>query len=435
MLISSSNFRHEKLKGGILMPENAKEKNFVSVYLSDFQYAKENKEIDKWKESHDANKACAVALDKAINDNYILENYHLDTKAVVNSVTGEFGKERTEFILTAHIVNHDWDGRFSNEVKKWARDKFKNFDGLKSQTSEYHLNAHSILIDGVAKTVINLEKEMEKLNEPVVTVDYHPHFDNEFILKEIASGCTITTGTKEQLIDFCKSELAASVHIPQLIELIDKAQSERPAIKDRFERIENEESGKEEMLMSDKDDMIAIYQLKNIPENHLISFASFDILESQGKTPERDNYTLVYCYKEDLSNVKDMSVFLESVFEKFNMDHPKDFMGHSLSVSDIVAVKKDGEISVHYVDSFGFKQLPQFGDISIENPLKYIEDTVEQNDNSFDGIINNKPTTDELNKSENKHEEKRSIRDYLKKSKEPKHSESKLDQKQKGMEI
>ncbi|MBR6599935.1 MAG: DUF3849 domain-containing protein [Oscillospiraceae bacterium] len=108
------------------MPENAKEKNFVSVYLSDFQYAKENKEIDKWKESHDANKACAVALDKAINDNYTLENYHLDTKDVVNSVTGEFGKERTEFILTAHIVNHDWDGRFSNEVKKWARDKFKN---------------------------------------------------------------------------------------------------------------------------------------------------------------------------------------------------------------------------------------------------------------------------------------------------------------------
>ena len=86
-----------------------------------------------------------------------------------------------------------------------------------------------------------------------------------------------------------------------------------------------------------------------------------------------------------------MPAFLESVFEKFNMHRPKDFEGHSLSVSDVVAVKKDGQISAHFVDSIGFKELPQFGQIVSDNPLKTIEDAVEQNDNSFDGLINNLP--------------------------------------------
>ncbi len=86
-----------------------------------------------------------------------------------------------------------------------------------------------------------------------------------------------------------------------------------------------------------------------------------------------------------------MPAFLESVFEKFNMHRPKDFEGHSLSVSDVVAVKKDGQISAHFVDSIGFKELPQFGQIVRDNPLKAIEDAVEVNDNSFDGLINNLP--------------------------------------------
>ncbi|MBP0962218.1 MAG: DUF3849 domain-containing protein, partial [Oscillospiraceae bacterium] len=123
------------------------------------------------------------------------------------------------------------------------------------------------------------------------------------------------------------------------------------------------EKNKETAFLTSDDDMIAIYQLKHTPENHDISFTGLDYLEKMGKVVNRDNYDLVYSYKEDLSGIESMPVFLESIFEKFNMDHPKDFEGHSLSVSDVVAVKKDGKISAHFVDSVGFKELTQFGQI------------------------------------------------------------------------
>ena len=140
-----------------------------------------------------------------------------------------------------------------------------------------------------------------------------------------------------------------------------------------------------------------------------------------------------------------MPAFLESVFEKFNMHRPKDFEGHSLSVSDVVAVKKDGQISAHFVDSIGFKELPQFGQIVSDNPLKTIEDAVEQNDNSFDGLINNLPPDNTAEKevrsakiekkSEKVTDEKRSIRSFLHKAIDMKKPETKEAKKQKGMEI
>lgn len=70
------------------MPEKAN----IPVYKNDYQYAQENRDYDEWRASHNANKECSAALDKAINDNYTYENYHLDTNAVINSVYEEFGK-------------------------------------------------------------------------------------------------------------------------------------------------------------------------------------------------------------------------------------------------------------------------------------------------------------------------------------------------------
>ena len=164
-----------------------------------------------------------------------------------------------------------------------------------------------------------------------------------------------------------------------------------------------------------------------------------------GKEVSRDNYTLVYSYKEDLSKVENISAFLDSVFEKFNCDRPKDFEGHSLSVSDVIAIKKDNRITSYYVDSTDFKAIPQFVRPERENTLKAVEDVIEQNDNSFDGIINNLPRENTAekdsnikkaeSKSEKKNEEKRSIRGFLREAQGIKKTENKSDHKQKGMEI
>ena len=78
---------------------------------------------------------------------------------------------------------------------------------------------------------------------------------------------------------------------------------------------------------------------------------------------------------------------LEQTYEKFNLDHPADFRGHSLSVSDIVAIRQNGIVSCHYVDSIGFQALPEF--LKPENYLKNAEMAMEDDYGMIDGIINN----------------------------------------------
>ncbi len=77
----------------------------------------------------------------------------------------------------------------------------------------------------------------------------------------------------------------------------------------------------------------------------------------------------------------------EQLFEKFNIARPGDFGGHSLSVSDIVAIKQGGRVSYYYCDSFGFQELPDFR--KPENYLKAAEMSTEDDYGMIDGIINN----------------------------------------------
>ena len=77
------------------------------------------------------------------------------------------------------------------------------------------------------------------------------------------------------------------------------------------------------------------------------------------------------------------------MYRTFNIDHPQDFTGHSLSVSDIVALKQAGVVSCHYVDSIGYKELPTF--LKPSNYLKAAEMQMEDDYGMIDGIINNGP--------------------------------------------
>ena len=202
-------------------------------------------------------------------------------------------------------------------------------------------------------------------------------------------------------------------------------------------------------------DTFSIYQIKGGDETRDFRFEPYDRLQAAGNVVDRANYELVY------SAPLAPETSLEDIYTRFNIDHPKDFKGHSLSVSDVVVLHQNGQDAAHYVDSMGFRQVPEFlqeqqqltpddletgetvktprGTFHVtamsreqieaagygfhhqsddgkylimgngtrafavaaeqpekENPLKHIEDTVEQNDNSFDGIINNTPTVDEL---------------------------------------
>ena len=197
----------------------------------------------------------------------------------------------------------------------------------------------------------------------------------------------------------------------------------------------------------------SIYQLKHGDETRNLRFEPYDRLQATGNVVDKANYELVY------SAELTPGTSLEDIYTRFNIDHPKDFKGHSLSVSDVVVLHQNGQDAAHYVDSFGYKNVPEFlqeqkqltpdeletgetiktprgtfyvTDMSREqmeaagygfhhqsddgkylvmgngmrafaiaaeqreNPLKAAEQTTEQNENMIDGIINNTPTVDEL---------------------------------------
>ena len=145
---------------------------------------------------------------------------------------------------------------------------------------------------------------------------------------------------------------------------------------------------KEVHLLYGKEDAFGIYQLKDGAGMRDYHFEPYDRLQAAGLSVDATNYDLIYT--AELTP----GTSLEDIYTRFNIDHPKDFRGHSLSVSDIVVLHQNGENTAHYVDSIGYREVPEF--LHGQNPMKHIEDTIEQNDNHFDGVINNTPTADEL---------------------------------------
>ena len=101
-------------------------------------------------------------------------------------------------------------------------------------------------------------------------------------------------------------------------------------------------------------DTFSIYQLRGGEETRDYRFEPYERLQAAGLTVDRANYDLVY------TAPLNQNTSLEDICRTFNIDHPKDFKGHSLSVSDVVVLHQNGQDTAHYVDSFGFTQVPEF---------------------------------------------------------------------------
>ena len=103
-----------------------------------------------------------------------------------------------------------------------------------------------------------------------------------------------------------------------------------------------------------RDDTFSIYQLKDGDETRDYRFEPYDRLQAAGLVVDRANYELVY------TAPLTPGTSLDDIFTRFNIDHPKDFKGHSLSISDVVVLHQDGKDTAHYVDRGDFKQVPEF---------------------------------------------------------------------------
>lgn len=145
-----------------------------------------------------------------------------------------------------------------------------------------------------------------------------------------------------------------------------------------------------------------LFQLRDSDENALLQFASYDRVARTGAVVSHSNYDSVYAGQLFSGET------LDSIYERFNLHHPADFRGHSLSVSDVIVLHKDGKDQAWYVDSFGFKQVPEF---FTDSPLKKVEELMEDDYGMIDGIINNG------DRRKDQEEKKPSVRERLQEKK------------------
>ena len=106
-----------------------------------------------------------------------------------------------------------------------------------------------------------------------------------------------------------------------------------------------------------------IYQIRNdLPDRHERIFQNLAALRADSKDVIPDAYAAVYegSLDKDAGIGKSAQEVLDGLFEKFNIAHPEDFRGHSMSVSDVVVLQENGMEKAYYVDSLGFKEVPQF---------------------------------------------------------------------------
>lgn len=261
-------------------------------------------------------------------------------------------------------------------------------------------------------------------------------------------GDVLYIGTPEKCRELMGQLNAGELTQGQVKELYAKAQ-EQPKTQEQTREPEQptQETGQDK-------DTFTIYQLKGGNQTRDYRFEPYDRLQAAGLAVDPANYAQIY------TAPLESGMNLEGIFERFNLDHPKDFRGHSLSVSDVVVLHQDGQDTAHYVDSFGYKQVPEFlreqqkelipdnyltGEkvttprgsflltsmsreqmeaagygfhhqsedgkhyimgngtsafaVAVEQPENYLkaaEQTTEQNYNMIDGQINNTPTVDEL---------------------------------------
>ena len=124
---------------------------------------------------------------------------------------------------------------------------------------------------------------------------------------------------------------------------------------ERMQEIQREaQRHQETALFQSEQDRYGIYQIRDGSKGDQYRFMGMSYLQERGLSVDGEDYQFIY---GDMLEDNDT---LETIYEKFNVVHPDDYTGHSLSVSDVVVMKKDGKLTAHYVDSFGYQELSEF---------------------------------------------------------------------------
>ena len=209
------------------------------------------------------------------------------------------------------------------------------------------------------------------------TLDEYPLPDASLTLDDLMDGGDLLPLSREQAAAFLEQDITVyaveAMKDPAMIfdqddlmeqpegmrfaiprEEWEESQDFRRAVLDRMQHQEE----REQAFLDHAADCFAIYQVIFDDERRFIAFSPLERLHSDGYTVDRNNYELAYT--APLPEASSINAALETLWEKFNLHHPADYQRPSMSVSDIVAIKRDGVVSCHYCDSVGFVEMPDF---------------------------------------------------------------------------
>lgn len=342
----------------------------LELYAQSYEYAKEHGELKMFFSSNEENIKCKWDIKASAE-------FYVDTDRVdvfLQDIASKYGAERALYVLSRTVQKYgENDSRFSVEARLIA-DKFKYHDKNKPSWSSF---TNEYVIDDVKPDVIctlvcklnemqkglentavnNIPDNIDKFyniadNEQVVWIQYNPdggtngqfiyiYMNYDDILNAVDHDDPL-----EYLFETCNKEFK------------DKGTEGFDDIVEVFLTDSEDISSKEDYfvdkLLALTEPRYAIYQLKDDESLRDYRFANFDYLQQRGLYIDRENYNRVYRGRLQEGET------LEDVFCRFNMAHPKDFNGRSLSISDIVTVVKDGTLTAHYVDRIGFKEIADF---------------------------------------------------------------------------
>ena len=125
---------------------------------------------------------------------------------------------------------------------------------------------------------------------------------------------------------------------------------------------------KETILLEGEGNRYGIYQINSRQEERGYQFLGLEAAKELGFTIHGKDYQMVYSERLRATTT------LDNLYERFNIERPNDFTGHSMSVSDVIIMNRGGNLKAYYVDSFGFEELPDFiaqrAEVLNDSPIK-----------------------------------------------------------------
>ena len=227
---------------------------------------------------------------------------------------------KTAIHEVAHAKLHDWE---RNQDIDAVLDKDRNTKEVEAESVAYTVCQHF------------------GIDTSDYSFGYIAGWSSDRDMKELKSSLDTIRKTASELITGIEDRLA-------------ELQKDRAVEQEQKQELEESPANREAQLLFGSEDRFGIYQLKDTEEARDIHFMGMDYLESKGIAVTKENYDLLYIapLEEGTS--------LEDIYTRFNIDRPADFRGHSLSVSDVVVLHQNGENTSHYVDSFGYREVPEF---------------------------------------------------------------------------